>query len=114
MESEPDQHTAQNQRHETRDNESRPGGQAAQISLNDEKYCTGCEARTGWVELTITGPPMEPFGKVTYAPPPEATSTTCVGAPARVTVTVALLPPGFIRWMLSLFIPGDALSYQLT
>src|SRR5438477_11098908 len=98
MESEPDQHTAQNQRHETRDNESRPGGQAAQISLNDEKYCTRWEARIGWVEVIVTGPPIVPAGKVTYPPPHAATGADCVGAPGTLTATVVLVPSGFSRW----------------
>ena len=33
--------------------------------MKDEKYWTRCEDSTGWVELTVTGPPMVPAGKVT-------------------------------------------------
>src|SRR5438445_11124793 len=113
MESEPDEHNAQNQRHETRDNESRPGGQAAQISLNDEKYCTRWEARIGWVAVMVTGPPIVPAGKVTYASPPAATVDVCVWNPGELTFTVALVPSGLSRWMLSLYIPSDVLSNQL-
>src|SRR5207253_8111310 len=97
MESEPDQHTAQNQRHETRDEKSRPRAQAAQISLNDEKYCTRWEARIGWVEVIVTGPPIVPAGKVTYASPPAATVAVCDGTPGTLTVTSALVPPGLDR-----------------
>src|SRR2546423_14933890 len=104
MESEPEQHGAEHQRHQTRDDKSRPGGQAAQISLNDEKYCTRWEARIGWVEVMVTGPPIVPAEKVTYASPPAATVAVCDGTPGTLTVTSALGPPGLSRWMLSLFI----------
>src|SRR5438094_8006838 len=114
MHSGPEPHSAQNERHETRDNAPRRGGQAAQISLNDEKYCTRWEARIGWVEVIVTGPPIVPAGKVTYASPPAATVAVCDGTPGTLTVTSALVPPGLSRWMLSLNIPGDALSNQVT
>ena len=36
----------------------------AQTSLKVCWNCTRCEASTGWTELTVTGPPIVPFGKV--------------------------------------------------
>src|SRR4029077_18470892 len=86
---------------------------AAQTSLKVWLYCTRCEASTGWVALTVTGPPMVPCGKLTYVSAPPATVAIWGVAPGRLTVTVALVPPGLSRWMLSLSMPGEALSYQL-
>ena len=36
---------------------------SAQTSLKDWLNWTRCEASTGWVEVTVTGPPMVPCGK---------------------------------------------------
>ena len=85
----------------------------AQTSLNVCWNCTRCEASTGWSEVTVTGPPMVPFGKLANDSAPGATVSCCGIAPGRLTVTLAVALPGFRTWMLSLNIPGEALSYQL-
>src|SRR5262249_61618288 len=47
-------------------------GAWASTSLKDWKYCTRCEASTGWSEPTITGPP-KPLGQGKISSPCGAT-----------------------------------------
>src|SRR5262249_50252987 len=44
-------------------------GGGASTSLKDWKYCSRWEARTGWSEVTLTGPP-NPLAQVKIASPP--------------------------------------------
>src|SRR2546423_15286739 len=81
----------------------------AQTSLNVCWNCTRCEASTGWSEVTVTGPPMVPFGKLANDSAPGATVSGCGIAPGRLTVTSAVVLAGVRTWMLSVDIPAQAL-----
>src|SRR5215471_9403482 len=82
-------------------------GACASTSLKDWKYCTRWEARTGWSEVTLTGPP-NPLEQVKIASPPPGMVLLGLqlGWPGIATLTLAAAAPGLITWTLSPWKPG--------